>query len=79
MTHVPSESDERTANNSGNDVSHQYRVLTDAEKKYMVNLKDIGLNFLIAIDAMVPPGREASIAKTHVETAVMWAVKGLTR
>jgi hypothetical protein len=78
MTHVPSESDERTVNNSGNDVRHQYRVLTDAEKKYMVNLKDVGLNFLIAIDAMVPPGREASIAKTHVETAVMWAVKGLT-
>jgi hypothetical protein len=26
----------------------------------------------------VPRGREASIAKTKIEEAVMWAVKGLT-
>ena len=72
---VNSESDERTVNNT---MRHQYRVLTDAEKRGMANLKDIGVAFLNAISLHVPAGREASIAKTHIETAVMWAVKGLT-
>jgi hypothetical protein len=72
---VDSASDECTVNN---DVRHQYRVLTDAEKDVMVHIKDTGLLFLKIIDKMVPPGREASLAKTKVEEAVMWAVKGLT-
>ena len=73
--YVRSESDERTVNN---DVRHQYRVLTDEEKEGMVRLKDFGLAFLNSIDDIVPKGREASLAKTKVEEAVMWAVKGLT-
>jgi hypothetical protein len=40
MSHVASESDERTVNNT---MRHQYRVLTDAEKKDMVRLKDMGI------------------------------------
>ena len=75
MTSVPSESDDRTVNNA---VRHQYRVLTDEEKEAMVILKDCGLEFLGLIDRCVPAGREASLAKTRVEEAVMWAVKGLT-
>lgn len=73
--YVDSASDERTVNNS---VRHQYRVLSEQEKEYMVTIKDNGDNFLAAINAMVPLGREASIAKTKIEEAVMWAVKGLT-
>jgi hypothetical protein len=73
--YVRSESDERTVNNA---VRHQYRVLSEDEKAAMVRLKDIGLNFLDSIDDIVPKGREASLAKTKVEEAVMWAVKGLT-
>jgi hypothetical protein len=73
--YVRSESDERTVNNA---VRHQYRVLSEDEKAGMVRLKDIGLNFLDSIDDIVPKGREASLAKTKVEEAVMWAVKGLT-
>ena len=72
---VASESDERTVNNA---VRHQYRVLSEEEKAGMVRLKDIGLNFLNSIDDIVPKGREASLAKTKIEEAVMWAVKGLT-
>jgi hypothetical protein len=82
MTHVvnvPSESDERTVNNDPNAVRHQYRVLSDAEKKNMVAIKDLGIEFLAAIEVCVPQGREASLAKTKVEEAVMWAVKGLTK
>lgn len=75
MAFIPSESDERTANNAAR---HQYRVLTDEEKLTMTMLKDAGAEFLILIDERVPAGREASLAKTKVEEAVMWAVKGLT-
>jgi hypothetical protein len=72
---IDSESDERTVNN---DVRHQYRVLSDEEKEAMLWIKDQALTMMQFIDGNVPKGREASIAKTHIETAVMWAVKGLT-
>jgi hypothetical protein len=75
-THVASESDERTVNN---DVRHQYRVLSEAEKESMVWIKDQGLTMMEYIALHVPAGREASIAKTKIEEAVMWAVKGLTQ
>ena len=73
--YVRSESDERTVNN---DVRHQYRVLSDVEKAGMVRIKDAGAAFLREIDRSIPAGREASLAKTKLEEAVMWAVKGLT-
>lgn len=75
MRHVDSASDERTVNN---DVRHQYRVLSDEEKEAMVWIKDQALTMMEFIDARVPKGREASLAKTKIEEAVMWAVKGLT-
>jgi hypothetical protein len=73
---MDSTSDERIANNT---MRHQYRVLTDAEKDTMVLLKDLGLGFITTIESAVPKGREASLAKTKIEEAVMWAVKGLTQ
>lgn len=72
---VDSADDERTANNA---VRHQYRVLSEAEKVAMVELKDIGAGFVKAVDRVVPAGREAALARTKIEEAVMWAVKGLT-
>jgi hypothetical protein len=75
MSYVGSESDGRTVNNA---MRHQYRILTDAEKRAMVRLKDMGVEFLATIDVCVPKGREASLAKTKIEEAVMWAVKALT-
>jgi hypothetical protein len=44
----------------------------------MVQIKDAGAFLLKMIELGTPPGREASLAKTKVEEAVMWAVKGLT-
>jgi hypothetical protein len=76
MTHVDSASDDRIVNN---DVRHQYRVLSDAEKASMTTLKDCGLEMLKIIDRHVPAGRENSLAKTKIEEAVMWAVRGLTK
>ena len=73
-TAVASQSDDRTANNG---VRHQYRALTETEKGQMVALKDAGAAFIGMVDAC-GACREYSIAKTKIEEAVMWAVKGLT-
>ena len=71
---IDSASDDRTANNA---VRHSYRVLSDAEKRQMVELKDIGAAFLAKCDE-IGGSRELSLAKTNAEPAVMWAVKHVT-
>ena len=71
---IPSESDGRTANNGAR---HGYRVLTDNEKQLMVDVKDLGVEFLTKLSEL-PQGRETALARTKIEEAVMWAVKGLT-
>lgn len=68
---INSESDDRTANNA---VRHTYRVLSDAEKAQMVELKDLGAAFINACNA-IGKSRELSLAITNAEQAVMWAVK----
>ena len=73
--YVASESDDRIVNNA---MRHQYRVLNDAEKETMLWIKDQGLTMMEFIAERVPAGREASLAKTKIEEAVMWAIKGLT-
>jgi hypothetical protein len=72
---ITSEGDDRTANNG---VRHQYRTLTEPEKLAMVAVKDAGAAFLTTLDKYCHPGRETSLAKTNLEQAVMWAVKGIT-
>ena len=73
--YVDSASDERTVNNT---MRHQYRVLTDQEKLSMTAIKDAGEHFLVTLLDHAPAGRETALAKTKIEEAVMWAVKGLT-
>lgn len=72
---IESTSDQRTANNV---MRHEYRVLTDLEKAYMKEIKDIGLDFIGHCD-QIGTSRELSIAKTKMEEAVMRAVKHITR
>lgn len=72
---IDSTSDERTVNNV---MRHEYRVLTDLEKAYMKEIKDMGLDFVRHCD-QIGSSREMSIAKTKMEEAVMWAVKHITR
>lgn len=72
---MESTSDERTVNNV---MRHEYRVLTDAEKELMKNIKDEGLNFITLCEE-IGTSRELSLAKTNIEQAVMWAVKHITR
>lgn len=71
---VPSDSDERTVNNT---MRHQYRVLSEAEKAQMLAVKDKGLELFELIDSL-GSSRELSLAKTKAEESVMWAVKHIT-
>ena len=73
---IASMSDERVINNV---FRHEYRVLTDEEKVQMKNLKDMGLLMWGLLDALEPPSREISIAKTKLEEVVMWGVKHITK
>jgi len=76
---IDSTSDQRTINNV---MRHEYRVLSDAEKQLMQEVKDMALAFHNLIESIaVRDGgtRELSIAKTKIEEACMWAVKHLTR
>lgn len=68
---VDSTSDNRTVNNT---MRHQYRVLSDAEKANMLQVKDMGLAFHDFVGSL-GNSREVSLAKTKIEEAVMWAVK----
>lgn len=74
---VDSASDKRTANNS-NVMRHSYRVLSEPEKRAMINIKDAGVGFVSMCDT-IGQSRELSIAKTKMEEAVMWAVKHVTK
>lgn len=83
MTAVDSASIDRTTNNA---VRHQYRVLSDAEKALMVEIKDIGASFIAKlheIGGTDPAGdrlgsRDLALAQTHAEDAVMRAVRHIT-
>lgn len=76
---VDAAGESRTANNT---MRHQYRVLGDAEKRLMLALKDTGVEFLDLLAEVsrsnANAGRATAIARTKMEEAVMWAVKGLT-
>lgn len=74
---VASEGDGRTVNNVENAVRHAYRVLSDEEKRLMVEVKDLGQALLEKI-ASIGSSRELSLARTKAEEAVMWAVKHIT-
>lgn len=88
-TRVSSTSDERTANNV---MRHQYRILSEEEKAFMEEVKDMGADFtnlLHRIGRTSPPssGEEdhrfasanLTLAFRHMEDAVMRAVKHITK
>lgn len=83
MQTIDSTADARTDNNT---VRHQYRVLTDNEKADVSAIKAAGEDFLRHLDTVQSHyhagsslGRELALARTKVEEAVMWAVKGITK
>lgn len=72
---MDSTSDERTENNT---LRHGYRKLDEREKRLMLAIKDHGAEFL-ELCTMIGESRELSLAKTHIETAVFWAAKHVTK
>lgn len=86
ITEYPS----KTINNI---MRHEHRKLEDWEKDQIVSIKDTGLDFINLLyeiagydmeDGLPPEGssfnsRELALAATHIETAVMWAVKEVTK
>lgn len=72
-----STSDRRVENNV---MRHEYRKLSESEKVEMQDIKDLGLQFLAKLNILACGNcREVAIAKTKIEEAVMWAVKGITK
>lgn len=69
--------DDQRAGQTGDVLRREYRKLTPREQEQLRAIKDQG-EVLLGLIAQTPPSREASIARTKVEEAVMWAVKGLT-
>lgn len=69
-----SDSDERVVNNV---MRHEYRVLSEAEKIRMKQIKDLGAQFTDLLDEL-GDSRATALAKTKIEEAVMWSVKHLT-
>lgn len=59
-----------------------YKPLTDEQKVWGEQVKDAAEKLLEAIDrpraADFPGNREIAIAKTNLEQAIMWAIKGIT-
>ncbi|MEO1151390.1 MAG: hypothetical protein AAFW83_10435 [Pseudomonadota bacterium] len=55
----------------------EHRELTEKEKNDISFIKQLAEDLLNAIEE-TGSGREQSIAKTNIEQAVMWAVKGAT-
>lgn len=80
MDTVSSTSDDRTVNNS---TRQQYRVLDEDEKREIDWLKRQGEEFIATCETMrqskPQAGREFSLAITHMEDAVMRAVRGVTQ
>lgn len=77
---VESTSDERTVNNSAR---QQYRVLSDEEKRSVDWFKSKGQEIIEQLDGQrkVRPEavREFLLAITHMEDAIMRAVRGITQ
>lgn len=73
---------------TNNIMRHNYRTLSDTEKKQMDELKDAGLAFvqlLHRVGGTDPAPNDArqssrylSLSQTAIEEAVMWAVKHVT-
>ena len=72
--YFPSEVNFRTVNNV---MRHDYRVLSDDEKRQMNDIKDLGLKLYEYVNDL-GISRELSLALTKIEEAVMWATKHIT-
>ena len=62
----------------------EYTPLGDNQKMFMEKVKDLAENLLFAMNEAVPADERSersrcmAVARTNLETTVMWAVKGIT-
>lgn len=58
-----------------------FKPLTDDQKSQMNGIKSYAeqLELMINEATTKENGREMAVAKTNLETAIMWAVKGITK
>lgn len=62
----------------------EYKPLTDEQKSQMANIKNAAESLLLTMNQICPAeerserSRCMAIARTNLETAIMWAVKGVT-
>lgn len=77
MANRPNDNDAEGVFAPVNTMRQAYRQLSDAEKANMATIKAMGLSLHDFIGSL-GNSREISLAKTKVEEAVMWAVKGIT-
>jgi hypothetical protein len=66
-----------TPNDETNVFRKEYRELTEEEKNLMGEVKDKAQSLYDSIQK-IADSREKSLAKTHLEESVMWAVKKIT-
>ena len=60
-----------------NIMRHEYRELGVDDQTNILRIKNWGLDFHVYLDKL-GSSRELSLAKTKIEEAVMWAVKGVS-
>lgn len=63
------------------DLQHrfEYHAPDEAKKKTHELIRRVMLGAATAVAEQVPPGREQSLAITHLEDAMMWANAGVAR
>lgn len=59
------------------DFRPKYRELSPEEKTAITNIKERATDLGFVLN-LLPPSRVTALAKTRLEEAVMWAVKGVT-
>lgn len=61
-----------------NDIFTYHEPFEETEKRYQ-KIRTIARMFDDVVDEVVPQSREASLAKTKIEEAIMWANAGIAR
>ena len=56
----------------------KYRALSDVDASLVTRIKEAATGLYVLIGCVEAP-REQALAKTKLEEAVMWAVKGVTK
>lgn len=57
-----------------------YRELNEDEKTFMSRVEEKASELYDLIESgLFPPGREVALARTKIDEAVMWTIKGITK